>query len=163
MKTNVKDGEWFIGFKECYKTKNGIKIYVDAESISKLTINGSGDFIGKNEFKSDKLEVQVRGSGDIKATVNVTELSAKVHGSGDITVKGSASNQTISVHGSGDYEAIDLVSNSANASVNGSGDIEIQVSESLKARVNGSGDIVYYGNPSNVDSNVNGSGDITRK
>lgn len=67
------------------------------------------------------------------------------------------------MHGSGDYEAIDLVSNSANASVNGSGDIEIQVSESLKARVNGSGDIVYYGNPSNVDSNENGSGDITRK
>lgn len=163
LKTKVTDGEWSIGFKECIKTKNGVKIYVDAETIKQLSVNGSGDFIGKNTFETDNLSLRIKGSGDIKVDVNANKLTSKIQGSGDIKLSGKTKSQTIVVQGSGDYTALDLTSDVAEANVNGSGDIQITVMESLTAKVNGSGDIIYFGKPAQVDSKVNGSGDITAK
>ncbi|MCO4821981.1 MAG: DUF2807 domain-containing protein, partial [Flavobacteriaceae bacterium] len=54
-----------------------------------------------------------------------------------------------------------LQSNHTEASVAGSGDIEIVSNKSLKARVSGSGDIEYKGNPDKEDSKVSGSGSIS--
>lgn len=163
LKTSVTDGEWKIGFNKCLNLRHGVKFYIDATAIEKLSVSGSGDIISKNTINSDDLTIQVRGSGDIKLDVNSSKINSKVQGSGDISLSGKTEVQNISIQGSGDYSAMDLTSNEAEASVNGSGDIKITVKEKLRAKVNGSGDIMYYGNPANVDSKVNGSGDITAK
>jgi hypothetical protein len=63
--------------------------------------------------------------------------------------------------GSGDIHAFGLQSNHTEASIAGSGDIEVVSNQSLKARVSGSGDIEYKGNPSKEDTKVSGSGKIS--
>ena len=50
-----------------------------------------------------------------------------------------------------------------NKTINGSGDIEVNVEKSLDATVNGSGGIIYFGNPNDLKQKINGSGDITQK
>lgn len=163
VSTKVSDGVWKINFDKCIKTKNGVKFYIETPNIQALTVNGSGDIISKSTIQSTELSMDVRGSGDIKVEVDCQSMNSSIKGSGDIMVKGKTEKQTASVIGSGDYTASDLTSENAKVTVNGSGDIVINVSESLEAKVNGSGDISYSGNPSNVDKQVNGSGDIESK
>ena len=67
----------------------------------------------------------------------------------------------LKLSGSGDIHAFGLQANHTDASVAGSGDIEIVSNKSLKARVTGSGDIEYKGKPSKEDTKVSGSGSIS--
>ncbi len=163
LNTQVDANTWTIKFEKCINAKNGVKFYISMPEIDLITVSGSGDIIGKNKITSGQLELSVRGSGDIKLDVETKELNSSVKGSGDIVVEGQTEKQTIRIQGSGDYTAKDLRSQEAHASINGSGDININVEERLTANVNGSGDILYSGNPSEVDKKVNGSGDIEAK
>lgn len=160
LKKDVENGTWKISFEKCINTKNEIVFYVDVDQIQELAVIGSGDIIGKNKIETEELTLNVKGSGDIKLNVGVSKLHAKIQGSGDIELTGETSFQSILVQGSGDYEANHLTSQEAEAIVNGSGDIEINVTQKITANVNGSGDILYSGNPSEVEKKVNGSGDI---
>jgi len=57
----------------------------------------------------------------------------------------------------GDESVVDNVQ----ATVSGSGDVEVYAKNNIRARVNGSGDVYYKGNPAQKDTKVSGSGDIT--
>lgn len=163
LSTSVSDEEWKISFEKCLKTKNGVYFYISTPNIESLTVNGSGDIIGKSTIKSSELSLNVRGSGDIKVEIESNSTSSSVIGSGDIVIEGSTVSQSATVKGSGDISASGLKSETAEASVSGSGDINIMASKTLNAKVNGSGDIVYSGQPENVSKQVNGSGDIEEK
>ncbi|MDX1720417.1 MAG: DUF2807 domain-containing protein, partial [Salegentibacter mishustinae] len=65
------------------------------------------------------------------------------------------------VTGSGDFKAYDLSAENVEATVMGSGDIQISANSSLKAKVMGSGDIKYKGNPKNQDFKTSGSGSVS--
>lgn len=69
----------------------------------------------------------------------------------------------IELLGSGDVECVDLIkANHLNASVKGSGDINLNISaKSLNAEVNGSGDIDLKGTANHFEVSVNGSGDVS--
>lgn len=142
------------------KTKKGIHIRVPFESISEVSLVGSGDIVGKDAITGDSFEVSVTGSGDISLEVEALRVDAKVTGSGDLVLKGEAQEFEVKVSGSGDFEGRALKCENAQAYVSGSGDAEVYVKNSLKARVNGSGDIRYDGNPSTRDTKVMGSGTI---
>jgi hypothetical protein len=143
------------------KTKKGIHITVPFESISGVSLVGSGDIDTKDTIKNDSFDVSVTGSGDIVLAVESDTLDAKVTGSGDLTLAGTATNLEVKVSGSGDFNGSSLKSENTQVYVSGSGDAEVTASKSIKARVNGSGDIEYSGNPVNSDTKVMGSGDIT--
>jgi hypothetical protein len=64
--------------------------------------------------------------------------------------------------GSGNIEAINLSSAEAEASINGSGNIEVAATSKLQAQIVGSGNIFYKGNPT-LQKNITGSGMISAK
>jgi hypothetical protein len=105
-----------------------------------VAVQGSGDAT-LWDLLQDTIELEVTGSGDIKAHGSVDMLEAEVTGSGDI-------------------DATELLSDRARLSIAGSGDIEAHVRRSVKAKVAGSGDIRVYGNPDKRDTKVAGSGSI---
>ena len=90
-------------------------------------------------------------------------MKMNISGSGDITANGDVQTLKAKINGSGDILATKLKSKSATIEINGSGDAIIWADNSIIAKINGSGDIKYYGNPTNVESNINGSGDIIKK
>ena len=57
---------------------------------------------------------------------------------------------------------INLAGKTAVVNTNGSGRTTVQVSDTLNASINGSGDVIYIGNPT-ITQNYNGSGRITQK
>lgn len=165
--TEVKDGKLVIKTEKGINLKtsgwdSGIQITVPVETISYVSLSGSGDIVGKTNIKSDKFSIAMSGSGDITLDVDTDSLSASMSGSGDITLRGSTTDFEATISGSGDIEAYDLEADNVSASISGSADIHVTANKSIKARVSGSGDISYRGNPEKIDTKTSGSGDISK-
>lgn len=149
---NLKPSDW----------KNGIRITVPIESVSAISLSGSGDIVGKTTLKTDDLETTMSGSGDITLDVDAHTIDASMSGSGDITFSGTTTDFTATISGSGDIKAFDLEADNVKATVSGSADIKVTANKMLEARVSGSGDIRYRGKPEKVDTKTSGSGDISK-
>ncbi|WP_298504684.1 head GIN domain-containing protein [uncultured Maribacter sp.] len=165
--TEVKDNKLVIKVEKGVNLKpstwnNGIIITVPVESISAVTLSGSGDIIGKKTIKTSDFKTAMSGSGDISLDINSNNIDASMSGSGDINLSGTTNNFDATISGSGDIKAFDLNATNVDANISGSADIKVTVKERLKARVSGSGDITYKGNPIKIDTKVSGSGDISK-
>lgn len=141
----------------------GIVVTVPFESISEVSMGGSGSIVGKSTIKADHFNTKLSGSGDIVLTIDANDVIASLSGSGDITLKGKATNYESKLSGSGDIGAFELEAINGNAAMSGSGNIRINCSNNLIARISGSGDIDYKGDPKTKDTKVSGSGRILKK
>lgn len=140
----------------------GIRILVPFETLNRLSVTGSGDMYTSDKITADAFDLRLTGSGDMKIHLESESVTAKITGSGDVALRGKTNDFECTVTGSGDFEAYDFQARSANASVMGSGDIQLQVTGDLKARVAGSGDIRYRGNPEKEDFKTTGSGAVSK-
>ena len=105
-----------------------------------LLVGGSGA-AEVRDIDTRRLDLTVQGSGDIRVTGRIEQLSATVQGSGDIDLAAA-------------------VVTEAELLVQGSGDITAHVTRRVAAVVQGSGDISISGNPPQRNARVVGSGDI---
>ncbi|WP_339656986.1 head GIN domain-containing protein [uncultured Maribacter sp.] len=165
--TEVKDGKLVIKTEKGVNLKSSswkseIRITVPIETISSVSMSGSGDIVGKTKIKSDKFNTAMSGSGDITLDIDSNSISASMSGSGDITLSGKTIDFDATISGSGDIEAYNLEADNVSATISGSADIQVTAKKSIKARVSGSGDISYRGNPEKVDTKTSGSGDISK-
>lgn len=138
-----------------------IKVTIPFKDISSVSLAGSGDLWNEDKITASDFDVSLAGSGDMILNVDATSVEGSLAGSGDITLKGNTNNLSLRLAGSGDIHAFGLQSNHTEATIAGSGDIEVVSNQSLKARVSGSGDIEYRGKPSKEDTKVSGSGSIS--
>lgn len=165
--TEVKGGKLSISIKKGYDLRPSrneeILITVPFETLTQVSLTGSGDITSSDEIKADTFEVHVTGSGDVSLHLNAGSVQGKVVGSGDLDLQGKARDLEFVVTGSGDIEASRLQAARATATVSGSGGIEVHATEALKSRVSGSGDIRYIGNPQQQDFKTTGSGSISGK
>jgi len=176
LNIRVEDETLIIGYKKNvtifgFGDKNEVKVIVSNPGLNSLKIQGSGDVLLKTAIKSDKLDIAVQGSGDIKgAGIYCNEIStavqgsgdvvleniksenidATVQGSGDIALSGEAKIVSLKTQGSGDINAANLKGQDVSATTQGSGNITCYATGNLKGRINGSGDISYKGAP-NID------------
>ncbi|MCP4146085.1 MAG: DUF2807 domain-containing protein [bacterium] len=159
IKTESKNGTLFIEIEKSVRTKKTPRIDITVPYLEKAKVNGSGDIYIQN-FDAETMELNVNGSGDIKAEGNCRTLEIEVNGSGDIACKGSSKTVYANVNGSGDIKLKKFIADDVDAEVNGSGDINIFANKSFKGFVSGSGDIRCYGDPEIRKNKVKGSGDI---
>ena len=169
IKTEVKDGKLVVKVKKGYNLqpsswkKDGvIKVTVPVESLSALSLSGSGDIVGKKTISASEFSTSMSGSGDITLDLECKTITASMSGSGDINLSGTTEVFEAQISGSGDIRAYDLIADNVDARVSGSADIKVTANEMLTARVSGSGDIHYKGDPKKIDSKSSGSGDITK-
>ncbi|WP_318344601.1 head GIN domain-containing protein [Flagellimonas baculiformis] len=165
--TEVKDGVLVIKTEKGLELRpsnwnSGILITVPVESISSVSLSGSGDIVGKTTIEAESFSTRIAGSGDISLSVQAKEVEASLSGSGDINLSGRTTDFDVMVSGSGDIKAYELEAEFVKATVSGSADIKVTANQSIDAKVSGSGDIHYRGNPKKINSKSSGSGDISR-
>lgn len=158
LKINVENEVWLNPSRG-----HKVLITVPFESLTAVSLSGSGDVRSKNKIKAAEFKSTLSGSGDIHLDIDAKEVIGEVTGSGDMVLKGQSEEFKCTVTGSGDLNATSLESAIVSAKVTGSGDCSVYCSESLEARVTGSGDISYYGDPKKKDTKVTGSGDISKR
>lgn len=128
--------------------KDDVKIKVTSPKLCSVNIIGSGDFTANGTVKTDKLNLNIAGSGDIDIKkVAADKLTANVAGSGGIDIENvsECGNITFSVAGSGEIEA--YLNNCKN----------------MRCSVAGSGEIKLKGKVTNYYSSVVGTGEIDRR
>jgi len=138
-----------------------IVVTIPFETISQVSLSGSGDLRNTDSITSKTLEVSLAGSGDVLLDINTSLADGSVTGSGDLTLRGTTENLEVGVTGSDDFHGFDLKTENVDVFVTGSGDAGVNCESNLKARVTGSGDIEYRGHPKNTDTKVTGSGSIS--
>ncbi len=167
LETEVEGGRLKISVRKGYNLNpsrnNPIRITVPVEEINAVALTGSGNIRGTERLRAQNFKVDLTGSGDIDLDLDVQDLEGKLTGSGDVKLNGKVQEFNVRVTGSGDFLATGLSAEVVDASILGSGDIEVRVTEELRARISGSGDIKYLGDPKKQDFKTTGSGSISKK
>jgi hypothetical protein len=144
------------------RPRTGIKIYVTAPSFDELAVTGAGELKTQTKISSAKnMDIRVTGSGDMILNIDAPSINTNITGSGNIKINGGTRNFSTEVTGSGEVHAFDLLSESTDVEISGSGDVEVFASKQLKISISGSGDVKYKGNPS-VNQSIHGSGNIRK-
>lgn len=141
--------------------KKGVSITIPVESITALSLSGSGEIVGRKTLKADHFETAMSGSGDITLALDVNSVNTSMSGSGDMALSGKTTDFTVSISGSGDIDSYNLIADNVDATVSGSANVKVTAKKEISAKVSGSGDIDYRGNPEKISTKVSGSGDIT--
>lgn len=162
--TEVKDGNLIVKTEDRIHLQSSnnktIRITIPFKEIDNVSLAGSGDLWNEDKITTNAFKSALAGSGDMKLNIEATSTKSSIAGSGDMTIKGTTNNLDVNLSGSGNFHGFDLLSNTTDVSVAGSGDADVVSNEGLKARVAGSGDIRYKGKPKTEDTKVAGSGSI---
>ena len=166
IETEVNNGHLRISIQKGVNiepSKNyPIRIVVPFETLGALTLTGSGHIRNSDVIKARDFKINVTGSGNMNLNLITENLESTITGSGDLKLKGTAREFNCKVTGSGDVFAYDLKAVKVDASITGSGDVEVSVENELDAKISGSGDIKYRGNPDKQNFKTSGSGSISK-
>lgn len=148
-----------------FSDDDALTVYVTSPDLTAIRLNGSGDFESDGKIDTDRMDIVLRGSGDIDVKDMICDrCEVELIGSGDInmsnleTVEASAS-----LVGSGDINLGLKRVKDTWLSLKGSGDIEADFREgcgSVECELRGSGDITVKGSVHQYDYHKYGSGDI---
>lgn len=143
-------------------TKRDIKVYVTTPNLSEIQLAGSGDIKLENKISNpDAIEVSVSGSGNVSGALNAPHVKGSISGSGDMSLSGESKELEIGIAGSGNFKGEDLMAETANINIAGSGNANVHASVTLDAKIAGSGNVYYKGSPQ-VSSKVVGSGSVIK-
>ena len=130
-----------------------------------LSMNDAGNCNFKGNIKTGQFNLVKTGSGNLNLTaVESNNATFSMTGSGNLTVgSGAVEKQVIELAGTASMSAPGFRVRECNASIHGSGNIEVSVSDLLEGQITGSGNIIYNGNARVNKKTVTGSGKITKR
>lgn len=141
---------------------SGIKVYATAPSFKKVDISGSGNVTSQSLIKgTDNLNIEIKGSGDVRLEVEAPKVYSGIAGSGSIKLKGRTQDFDVDIKGSGDILCFDLLSENTSVDIAGSGNAEVFASKKLNVDIKGAGDVKYKGTAT-VTQNIMGAGNIKK-
>jgi len=144
ISTSVSNGLLVIGLQQGSYNNITINVYASMKTIDRLECVGTADFVTSGSIQTD-------------------QITCRVTGTGTMTLSGTATNQTIELTGTGDIHNFGLLSNHCAATITGTGNLEVNVTQQLDAVVSGSGSIIYAGNPGVVNRMIAGIGSVRPK
>ncbi|WP_341843001.1 head GIN domain-containing protein [Chitinophaga caseinilytica] len=145
------------------RTHKDVKVELATDQLTDVELAGSGDIKIGSHFTADRpVRLSIAGSGDMEAAFSAPEIRLSIAGAGDIDLKGETRDMSVDIAGSGNCNAFDLMAETAEVNIAGSGNIKLHASRTLKASILGSGDIYYKGEPS-MNVNKMGSGGVHKQ
>lgn len=139
--TSVDQDVLLIGLREGSYSDITVNVYATMRSVALIEFTGSGSCVTTSPIQSD-------------------DITCRITGTGTIALSGTAIRQTIVIAGAGNVQNFGLVSAQCSASILGTGNIEVNVTQQLDAIIAGVGTITYEGNPSVVHQTTTGVGSI---
>jgi len=165
IKTEVENGILKVEFKDHWKSHRNIQranIYISAKTVGFLANSGSGNTTVDGVMTTEHAKIALSGSGNIKTAVKSATLDLKISGSGSIDVKGSTGMADCRISGSGEINGKSLNTETVEAAIAGSGNVNIAASKSVSARIAGSGSVEYSGTATIGETRYAGSGRVNK-
>jgi hypothetical protein len=178
--TKVEGNTLFVGTRGLIiTTRQPLIVELSLPNLEKLQLQGSGDamvtgFRGANlnleargsgdlRFEGDYQQIKASsgGSGDLKLVVlNNDKLEIALAGSGDASVKGQSKMLSARLSGSGDLDTASLKAGEVSLDTTGSADARVFAMKEIKIHASGSGDVTVLGNPLKRNVDRSGSAEI---
>ena len=167
LQVSDNKGELSIELKNKRKfsgNKKKLVIRLGSPNLQSINFESVGNLHLKNSFKGDQLTITNIGVGQIViddcqvGTFNLTTKSV-----GSIDVKGSANEAFIQSEGVGNIDCSGFKSENTRVISKGAGNISVYAEKSLDITMTGIGSVNYYGNPSEVKTDITGLGKATKK
>lgn len=166
-KTLVIRNKGKIGFVNIQMGNEGaLSVYVTSPDLTGVRLNGSGDFISEKRIDTDKIDIMLRGSGDIRVSDLICDrCDVELIGSGDINLDhADTKDMSASLIGSGDISFSVRNAVDTRLALKGSGDIDanfLNNCDAVECELKGSGDIELKGEVKNFSKEKSGSGDVS--
>jgi hypothetical protein len=125
---------WGLGYHD------RLDVVLPGVPLASFTLNGSGTLV-LEELNQRELEIDVRGSGEVRATGSAQDVDLDIAGSGEAYL-GALSSQRVEI------------------SIAGSGEAEIAPQDEADIRIAGSGEIRLLRQPARLQTRIAGSGRI---
>lgn len=135
------------------KSEGGVLVLKTDESINPTKL-----VIAITMPKIEGFEINGAGNADVTG-IEGANFAGQIDGAGDLTLHGSARDVVLGIDGAGTIKAFELSCDSARASIDGAGDINVGPSKSLVASIDGAGSIRYKGDPK-VTESIDGAGSV---
>lgn len=142
VRTRVADRTLVIDTTRGHSTRIGLSVTITTPHLDAVALCGSGS-IRAQGLETDRLDVAISGSGDVR-------------------LAGRADRLAIGISGSGDADAAALSATAVEVDIAGSGDADVVASERLDVDIAGSGSVRYAGDPA-IHRSIAGSGDVARR
>lgn len=162
LKTVVEDGRLRIFFEGNVSHSQDVKVRVSAPAFDAFDIGGSGKITVVSPLKTDRLALEISGSGDLALPqTEVREIVCHIGGSGSVALGGTAGRLDVRIGGSGEVHAKELTAANCEAEISGAGTVTCGVSQTLRAHISGAGNVFYSGDPT-VETHVSGAGSVKK-
>ena len=170
IKTEVEDGKLTIRFVRNWLDWIGdvlatgfagmrVRYDLTVKELAALAITGAGRVQVAN-LETDQLALELRGAGQLSIeSLDAEQLEIDLSGAGQIKVGGRVTEQTVKITGAGSYDAPDLESQRAKATLTGLGGATVWAVEDLEATIRSVGSVSYYGAPK-VSKRITGIGSL---
>jgi len=161
---SVEDGQLLINTTDpnLKINRSVAKVTVTMPVLYVVSLKGDGNMHIKSNFDSlSSISVSGKGSVSAESCCGLDNLDVFVYGSGNINLKGDVQQLKAIISGTGNLNLYDLLAQSAECFMLGSGDIMVNAQKELNATNSGTGNIIYKGDPQ-VAMNLNGVGSIKR-
>ncbi|MBX2889501.1 MAG: DUF2807 domain-containing protein [Saprospiraceae bacterium] len=163
LKTEVEsDGNLHVYFSRNVRDVDGLVVTVTMPNLNALYLAGSGEITTQGAFKGQSLQLDVSGSGHIKASdLDYHSVKPRLSGSGHIDLQGEGGIMQANLSGSGFINTLDFPVKDAEVKISGSGVVKVNASATLNVSISGSGEVRYQGSPS-IETNISGSGKVVK-
>ena len=123
------------------------KVYIYTPNLTAINVGGALHAEDWDTIRTQNFSITSNGFVRISAHLEVDTLELNLSGASELEFWGDAHNATIIKNGAGNIFAGSLQTSDTTITLNGSGEIEIAVSNTLDATLEGVGNIRYIGNP----------------
>lgn len=165
MTVYVKNSKLFIDRRNS-KNNNfqGLQVFVTSPDIKEVDIAGSGRVTAPNALKTNKITLDVSGSGQITlAQLDCTELATDIAGSGSVVIGPVRANTVKNdIAGSGKIEIAALVCKRVENDIAGSGKVTLNNMnvDMVDSDIAGSGKVILNGTVGTHTEDIAGSGKV---
>lgn len=148
IKTEVRNGVLHIYNEDGVTTNKGMKAYITMRELNSMDISGGVKVIGKSEFRTDALKLDLSGASNVKLDINTKELKADMSGASKIELAGKADEVDMNMSGASKVEAADLQAKRVKVEASGASKVKLYATESLDIDASGASFVYYKGSPS---------------
>ena len=160
---SIEAGNWNVFYAGCLSCEDEVEVVLVVPNIAKIELMGSGNIIADEAFKQKNITIINKGTGNILfKQLSVDTLFTSIENSGNIQLSGEETKEiNASIIGSGDLELYQLPGLNILTNISGNGNIFTTAIDSINATFTGSGNVYYKGAPV-IESNGAGSGKVIK-
>jgi hypothetical protein len=164
VKTRVADGTLYLDLREDVGNMvRGPHVRITVPELTRAKLAGSGEMRLAFDEPELPLDLDLSGSGTLRFEGNAAAIGAVLDGSGELSLVGETRDVRMLLSGSGAIRGKNLIAQSGDLDLSGSGDVSANVRNSVRVSLSGSGRIEIYGGASVDGYEKSGSGEIVSR